>query len=409
MALNSYSQQPQVMIADTETECYDRIKKVYGNNVQILRKRELTTRGFLPFIQKKQCEVSYMPLLPEAKKMYQGFSQPSSQMDFNEEKAKILEANQGTQNPQMKLILDEIKELHSKLDEKNANIRQDDHATILDIEEILKKNDFTTEYIKKIVERIRKEFSLEELEDVEIVQKAVVDWIGESISVTDVSVASRPETIILVGPTGIGKTTTVAKLAAFFSGLGNTTVPQGLNIRLITTDSVRIGAKEQLETYGELMGIPVSFSNSEEDLQELLRLYGRDSDVILIDTAGHSPKDYESLIKMRKTLEFKGHKPRVFLTISAPTKANDLRTILQQYEIFGYTSVIVTKIDETETIGTVVSILDEKQKSIAYITDGQKVPRNFKKADPVSFLINLTGFTIDRDHIDEKFIQEKIG
>ncbi len=408
MAINAFSQQPLVMIGDSETECYDRIKKVYGDNVHILRKKEFVTKGFLPFIQKKQFEVLYVPVLSGAKKVYQTPPQ-TVQMDPNEERTKILEANQGTQNPQMKLILDEIKELHSKIDEKNASSRQEDHVTLLEIEELLKKNDFTSEYIRKILDRVRKEFSLEELEDFATIQSAVVDWIGESICVSEVPSSARPEIIILVGPTGIGKTTTVAKLAAYFSGLGNTNMPQGLKIRLITTDSVRIGAKEQLETYGELMGIPVSFSNSEEDLQELLKLYGRDSDVILIDTAGHSPKDYESLAKMRKTLEFKGQKPKVFLTISAPTKANDLRTILQQYEIFGYTSIIVTKLDETETIGTVVSILDEKQKSIAYITDGQKVPRNFKKADPVSFLINLVGFNIDRDHIDEKFIQEKIG
>ncbi len=408
MAIDAFSQKPIPITASSEAACRDRIRELYGENYKIVRRQESIVKGFWPLSKEKQYTVWYVPIAPEPKRSVHGFSS-IPQMDPSEERLKILEANQNIQSPQMKLILDEIKEIRSQLDEKTSVHHQDEHASIQKIEDLLIKNDFTPEYIKKIADKIKKEFSLDDLDDFALIQKAVVDWIGETISISDITVTERPEIIVLVGPTGIGKTTTIAKLAAYYSGIGNTTVPKGLNIRLITIDNVRVQAKEQLETYGVHMGIPVEYADSTGDLQGLLSLYGRDVDVILIDTAGHSPKDYENLAKLRTKLDLKGQKLKIFLAISAPTKANDLRTILQQYETFGYESVIVTKLDETSTVGTVLSVLDEKQKSVAYITDGQKVPRNFKKADEVSFLINLVDFTIDREHIDEKFIQEKIG
>ncbi len=408
MAIDAFSQKPISITASSEAACRDRIRELYGEDYKIVRRQESIAKGFWPLSKEKQYTVWYVPIVPEPKKSTYGFSS-AAQMDPNEERMKILEANQNVQSPQMKLILDEIKEIRSQLDEKSSMYHQDEHASIQKIESLLIRNDFTSEYIKKIADKIKKEFSLDDLDDFSLVQKTVVDWIGEAIEITDIAVTKRPEIIVLVGPTGIGKTTTIAKLAAYYSGIGNTTVPKGLNIRLITIDNVRVQAKEQLETYGVHMGIPVEYADSTNDLQGLLSLYGRDVDVILIDTAGHSPKDYENLAKLRTKLDLKGQKLKIFLAISAPTKANDLRTILQQYETFGYESVIVTKLDETSTVGTVLSVLDEKQKSVAYITDGQKVPRNFKKADEVSFLINLVDFAIDREHIDEKFIQEKIG
>ncbi len=407
MVTDAFTQKPIQIIADTEEACRKRIKELYGEHYKIVRKQESYEKIFGP-IKRKQCTVWYVPLLTEQKRPFQGL--PTTQpMDFNEERTKILEANQNVQSPQMKLILDEIQELRSHITDNVYMHQQDEPASIVKIKQLLEGNDFTPEYIKKITERIKKEFSIDDLEDFDLIQKTVIDWIGESIQITDISTTERPEIIVLVGPTGIGKTTTIAKLAAYFSGIGNVGVPKGLSIRLITIDNVRVQAKEQLETYGLHMGIPVEYADSIEDLQNLLTLYGRDVDVILIDTAGHSPKDYDSLAKLRTKLDLKAHKLKTFLTVSAPTKANDLRTILQQYETFGYDSVIVTKLDETDTMGTVISVLDEKQKSVSYITDGQKVPRNFKKADEVSFLTNLTGFIVDRNHIDEKFIQDKIG
>ena len=412
MVDNTFPYEPMVMKAKSEADCHAEIRKIHGNNYKVIRKQETLTDALFPFMRKKQWELTYIPLALNTVNQNPVMPKTVSmvpKLDFETEQAKIVSANQNMLSPQMKLIVDELSAISAKIDQKVSYSSSEEHQTILTIDDLLKKNEFTEAYIKKICDKIKQEFSFQELEDMALVGRAVVDWIGESIQIATEQELARPEVILLVGPTGVGKTTTVAKLAANYSGLINSNMQHSLNIRLVTTDTVRIGAREQLERYGNVMEIPVSFAQSHAALQDLLSFYRHDVDVIFIDTSGQSPKDYEALARMRKNLELKTKNQRVYLTVSASTKANDLRTIIQQYEIFGYESIIVTKLDETESIGTVVSILNEKNKSIAYITDGQKVPRNLKKADVVSFLINLNGFNIDRAHIDNKFAKKEVN
>lgn len=205
----------------------------------------------------------------------------------------------------------------------------------------------------------------------------------------------------------MGKTTTVAKLAAnlvFPSQLNNL---QQKEVRIITIDRYRIAAKEQIEIYGNHMGVPVSSAESSEDLEKLMTMYGSSVDYILIDTIGFSPKDYENIAKMRKILDLHGADTEVFLTVSATTKSSDLREIMQQYEIFSYSSLIVTKLDETGCVGNIISVLSEKNKSVAYFTTGQKVPRDLEIANPIRLLTRLDDFKINRDRIEEKFSSEK--
>ena len=109
---------------------------------------------------------------------------------------------------------------------------------------------------------------------------------------------------------------------------------------------------------------------------------------------------------MRALLDVPGLRPDVYLTFSAEKKARDLEKIILNYESFNFDSVIITKCDETTCYGNVLSVLAEKNKSIAYITDGQKVPRDIKRATVVNFLKNLEGFDINRFHIDERFPED---
>ena len=398
MALNTPEQKSLVMRGASYQDCVEKIRAIYGRNYELISKRAVEPEGFFAFLKKRQYELTYV-VLPDNRFA----SMLGSPMDFEQERRKILEANKNSVSPQLKLIFDEINSLKKDFAEKTSVLRQDEHPTIIRIQELMQKNEFASDYIAKICERIRKEYSLDTLDDFESVQKSVVDWIGEGIRIADTENIARPQVVVLVGPTGVGKTTSVAKLAAqYISSDGGRA--KALRVRIITIDSYRIAAKEQMETYGEVMGIPVSLANSAEDMQKLMTMYATGVDVILVDT---SPKDYESLAKMRKILDFRGIPSQVFLTVSASTKASDLRTIMQQYEIFGYSALIITKMDETDCIGSVISIMDEKNKAVAYFTDGQRVPRDMEKATPVRMLIQLSDFKIDRTHIDQKFCPEK--
>jgi flagellar biosynthesis protein FlhF len=301
---------------------------------------------------------------------------------------------QAQQNPQIKEVLDAVKVLQQGIDEiKKSDGVSEEHPAILKIEQMLENNEFSVSYIKAILERLRKEFSLEELNNFEKVQDEVVKWIADSIQIKKAEYTARPQVIILVGPTGVGKTTTVAKIAASY------VCPPGMNQRpkrvgIITVDSFRIAARQQIETYGIHMEVPVEAADNSEDLKKCLAMFSDGYDYILIDTIGYSPNDVQNIRKMRELLDVGNCSVATYLTMSASTKISDMRDIIRQYEIFDYDSVIVTKIDETSRIGNVISALKEKSKSVVYITTGQHVPRDFENATVLTFLSKLSDFKI---------------
>jgi flagellar biosynthesis protein FlhF len=207
-----------------------------------------------------------------------------------------------------------------------------------------------------------------------------------------------------VGPTGVGKTTTVAKLAAIFgTGISRQTPRR---VRIITIDNYRIGAKQQIETYAELMRIPVSLVESASDLSKTLALY-QETDLILVDTIGRSPHDFSKLAEMKEVLETCGAQSSTYLAVSATTKTTDLEEILRQYEPFRYGSVILTKIDETMRVGNVIGVLAAARKSIAYICDGQGVPLDLEEASVMRLLMSLEGFHVDRERLEKRFGQRR--
>ena len=302
----------------------------------------------------------------------------------------------------MQEVLDAVKSMQEQLAASSNIASVEEHPTISKIESLLENNEVLPSYIRRITERIRKEFPLDALDDLDLVQKSVVEWVGESISIKTPVYESRPQVIILVGPTGVGKTTTVAKLAARYA-FGSSGDEVRKNVRIITVDWYRIGAREQIEIYGQTMQVPVSKAESSSDIGELLDTYRNDEDYIIIDTTGYSPKDYENIAKMKKVLDVRNYSVETSLCMSASTKLADMKEIMQQYEIFGYNSVIITKFDETSHVGNIVCALSDKGKSLTYLTTGQKVPNYFEQASVVRLLSELSGFKMDLKSLEKKF------
>lgn len=266
-----------------------------------------------------------------------------------------------------------------------------EHPTIVKLRSLLEENEFSGAYTRHLIDRVKKEFHVEDLENYGRIEQALVRWITESIVIDRAELTSRPQIIVLVGPTGVGKTTTVAKIASHYAYPAS---GHPLNVRMVGTDGYRIQAYEQLKHYADILDIPVEkvWDNS---LTDKIAGYGKNWDVILIDTIGFSPRDVEGIGNMRKRLELQKAVPQVYLTMAATTKMSDMREIMTQFDEFKYNSLIVTKLDETSCVGNLLSVLWEKQKSVAYITNGQKVPRDFARATQVEFLKRLNGFTID--------------
>lgn len=409
----------------------------YGTSYQIVSFQTVLTGGFLGFGQKERVKVKYIlnnrsesNPFPSAAMARPGTvpvtrpiasssgssvaSQNSEQFLKNKEELLKKTVSEATNSVQLAAILKTVEnirsEVNDKLDQLNdaANV-QEKHANIKKIEELLAQNEFTQSYIQEITEKIRSEFSLDELDDFDAVEKAVVDWIGDSISIAPEIQARPPHVIVIIGPTGVGKTTTVAKMAANIimdAKKNNKPIP---DVRMITADSMRVGAQAQLETYGKIMNVSVDKAQNSDDLEILFKKYKNNMDSLLIDTSGYSPNDYEHIGKMRSLLDVQGLRPDIYLAFSASTKAKDLENIIRNYESFNFRSVIITKFDETSSYGNILSVLHEKNKSISWITDGQQVPRFIEKATKLRFLLNLDGFHVDRTYLEDKYgnAQEK--
>jgi flagellar biosynthesis protein FlhF len=185
---------------------------------------------------------------------------------------------------------------------------------------------------------------------------------------------NAPRVIALVGPTGVGKTTTTAKLAAMHA------LNQGNQVALITMDIFRVGAVEQLKTYSRIMGIPLEVASTPRELEKAFEKHSG-CDLIFIDTAGRSHKDKEKLDEMRKFLEHK-IPIDIYLCLSATTKDRELEEILHRFSIFQISKLVFTKIDECESFGNIVNLLMKDTLPVAYFTTGQRVPEDIEVATP---------------------------
>ena len=195
--------------------------------------------------------------------------------------------------------------------------------------------------------------------------------------------------MMLVGPTGVGKTTTLAKLAARFA-YGN---EKRYKTGIITLDTYRIGAVEQLFQYAKMMKLPILDVIEVEDFQNAIKQLSY-CDVILIDTTGNSQYDKEKLERLDKFLKHSGAKIDVNLVLSAGSKVEDLIEIYNGFSFLQIDTLIITKFDETKIFGNVFSLIYETNTPVSYFSVGQEVPDDLVEAKS-EFLVECVfdGFT----------------
>ena len=403
------------MTGRTLDECKAKLFEKFNNEYTIRGKRTMLKGGFLGIGQKEVVEVSYtVDREDDVQKTASAYASKLSSRDgtdatsavaaFNKTKDELLRAAQMTAfNTAMNARMSQMEDTISKQLKTIAFAASEKHPSIKKIESLLEENEFTFSYINEITEKLQSNFTLDALEDFKAVERKVVDWIGKTISIAPEKIQRPPHVVVIVGPTGVGKTTTLVKLATKMVSEAKREERRIPSFAFITTDTMRVGAYEQLASYSTIFETELEKAETVEDLKKLYDEKRENFDAIFIDTSGYSPNDTENIGKMKAVLDVRGMKPDIHLAVAASTKATDLANIMQNYEQFGYNSVIVTKCDESKQYGNVISVLHEKNKKISYIADGQKVVRDIHRADVVQFLIRLSGFDVDRVHIEDEF------
>ena len=383
----------------SEAECIEKIRAKYGNSYMRISTKTVPCRGFFSrLLSQYEYEVEYMP-----------HPHPT---DFISERDKILNSPQVT-SAQMQMLTTKLDELSKKI-ENSKMPASDEHESIQRIGKILRdENDFSAKYTEKIKNRLKTEFSLENLDDFALVQQRVMEWIGDDIKIKRFVYKKGSHPVVaLVGSTGVGKTTTIAKLAAIYSNEKKSGI-SSLSIHLISADYYKIGGQEGLSKYAELLASAlnrnVSFSKAVNaaDLIEMLDFYRFQKDLIFVDTIGASPKDFEQIAKIRTGFSSEKLPVVFFLTVPASMQATALENIMNEFSQFNYQALVITKLDEVVAVGPLLSVLANSGKAICFLSDTQKVPGDVYDANALILLRKLNGFDVDWSELEKRFGEEE--
>jgi flagellar biosynthesis protein FlhF len=279
-------------------------------------------------------------------------------------------------------VPDEVKGQLSDLQSMLQDLcRQSRHGKHRDLPETLFRlftdlieADLNEDLARQLVERVRNEASNEELADPLLVKARVARMVESEIPIAGPIVVApgRSRLVALVGPTGVGKTTTIAKLAAHYR------LKQKRNVGLITVDTYRIAAVEQLRTYAEIIDLPMLVVSSPREMRDAVRRMRR-QDLILLDTAGRSPKDDIKIRELKAFLTEAGA-DEVHLVLSAVTAARTLEQTAQRFSAVGTTRLVLTKLDEASGLGNLLSLVRSAKLPLSYLTNGQNVPDDIETA-----------------------------
>ncbi|MEM5948644.1 flagellar biosynthesis protein FlhF [Spirochaetia bacterium 38H-sp] len=376
-------------------KAFAKAKNIHGMDVRIVSKKDIVVGGFLGLFKKPAVELTcYIP-----RRTSYGQKPEGRSVSFDEEKSRIVELATKVKTADTdskdisKLIMEELKDVKRLLQNKGGAVSSSEHENIVFVREHLMAADFSASFIDRIVSRVKSELTMQQITDMDELKGRVASFIKDEILVHPVSIKKKPCVFVVVGPTGVGKTTTIAKLAAMF-GVGLNKENIRYDTRIITLDNYRIAAKQQIETYAKIMGIPVSLVENYNELERFIKIYSA-VDMIFVDTIGNSPKDLARIGKMKSVLDACGSYSQVHLALSATTKTADIYNVLQVFEPFNYVSVIITKEDETSSLGNIISVLSEKKKPVSFITTGQGVPKDIEVATPERVLAGVRGFNLN--------------
>lgn len=228
---------------------------------------------------------------------------------------------------------------------------------------------------RELAERVRTEVGAGEMHDPMLLRARLTRLVEGELRVAGPIrlTEGRAQVVALVGPTGVGKTTTIAKLAANFR------LRERRRVGLITVDTYRIAAVEQLRTYADIIDLPMQVVSSPREMREAVARMA-DLDLVLMDTAGRSPRD-EVKIHELKTFLAEAQASEVHLVLSSVSSAAALQRTAERFAVVGTTALILTKLDEATSLGNLLPLLRGSGLPLSYLTNGQNVPDDIEAPD----------------------------
>lgn len=278
--------------------------------------------------------------------------------------------------------LKELKKMMTQLSRQNE-LADPVPEEFLFLRERLINQEVRAEVFESWFETVQTQLNAKELDENEIVQsvqKQILTFLEERI---DAGILPGTRIVYVAGPTGVGKTTTIAKLAA------EQMFKHHRKVGFITSDTYRISAVEQLRTYASILNVPLEVVQSPGDTQRAISRL-QDCDLIFMDTAGRNYRN-ELLVSELQSLLAPVENSETFLVMSMTSKSADMFEITEHFSKYGLDKIIFTKMDETGTCGPMINLLHHFPLKLAYVTNGQNVPDDLLKPDPASLTKQLLG------------------
>ncbi len=281
----------------------------------------------------------------------------------------------------LKSSLDRLLDAQGRDGGRKAKEPTEEDAALQPYLDMLMDNEFSPDECASMLEDVKNSVSRDDLRDKFKIEKTLKDLLKSKI-VTSGPIAGggKKKVLMFIGPTGVGKTTTMAKLGAIFA------LREGYRVAFVTIDTYRIAATEQLKKYAEIMKIPIYVVNDQKEFKEVID--GEKAEIIMVDTSGRSHRNELKISEIKNYADMIEYDFNKILCVSANTRKVDLNNVFKSFDKVNFNSVIVTKVDEATSIGSVVDVADRFKKPISYFTNGQEVPNDIDVADPDK-LVNM--------------------
>lgn len=351
-------------------DAINQVKSDLGRDAVILHTRRLRKGGFFGFFAKDHFEVmaavdntAKLAVQPPAPSYF-----PSApQVVPSPSKVSVPTDNQG-----IVALRQDVSHLQKMIEQVVATL-PGTQPTLSPLAELLVRNDIEPSIARILTQGMPEIIADSRLAMVKELLKDRLCGCFKRVEVINAGIGTC-QIAAFVGPTGVGKTTTIAKLAANFS------LKEGRKVALITADTYRIAALEQLKTYADIIGVPLDIAYTPQELENAISRH-RDKDLIMVDTAGRSPKNQQQLQELQALLAVEPQ-TQVYLVLSTTTKYKEAVEIVNRFSGCSPSRFLFTKVDEAANLGTIVNLLHQFPAALSYITTGQNVPDDIEVVDP---------------------------
>jgi len=364
-------------------EAIAKVKSDLGPEAVILHTRRLQRSWPLNLVKKNAVEITagldVNLMEPKGREVESNGSAPVETTEVLEERF-----------DQLQVEVEEIKSIVKTIASQLTDpLFQEVPACFLDIYERLLQAKVEDEAAKKLMKNVQEQLSTSELATPEILRAKLVSEMAKLIPVSaPLSLEDgKRKVIALIGPTGAGKTTTIAKLAARYC------LYEGKKAVFLTADTYRIAAVDQLKTYAEIIGVPIEVIFNSQDVREALDKH-QDKDLVLIDTAGRSPLNETQMGELMGLMNVCAP-DEIHLVLSVTTKLSDQINAIRRFSVVPINRLIFTKLDETNTPGTMFNIAHKAKVAISYLTVGQNVPEDIEVAESHKLANLILGEPLD--------------